>query len=202
MTEISNDYVCELQDVRGAFFGSYPDLPGSDFVAPSRAEIDKCAQAAMTNWMQRAEHENWVIPKPGAAEEMSGTIRIRVPKKLHRHILQICNKLDASLSSVVTSVLYSASRWMQSDTNLQNCGELSDEPLEITVSPGRFSRYADENASGVWTQNVPKDLQFKLAWLADQEGVSLNLLCATLLSRALFGSRIDRDHLTTTLRAA
>ena len=202
MTREMHDYACELMEIGGVIYGSFPDLPGSSFEATSRSSIGAVAHDAFETWLATAEAQGFPVPEPGSADKMTGTLRMRVPKLLHRQLLHLCNVHEVSLSTLVSSLLSVGANWMSKECSAFQCPGLEDTPPEVKLGTGRFSRYDVSTATGSWTQSVRKSLHFHLSWLAEREEVSLNLLCATLIARATFGGNITRERSTTYLRAA
>lgn len=72
----------------GGFVASYPDLPGC-------LSCGETAEAALSNavdaqraWIEAAMEEGIAIPEPSTLDDYSGQFKLRIPKSLHRTLVE------------------------------------------------------------------------------------------------------------------
>jgi predicted RNase H-like HicB family nuclease len=89
----------------GSFFIEFPDLPGCMTQVEDASEIGAMADEIRTLWLETTYYDNDLpIPVPVAAE-YSGKFVTRVPKSLHRDLVQSAKREGMSLNSYVVALL-------------------------------------------------------------------------------------------------
>ncbi len=98
-----------------------PDLPGCSAFGKTEEEALKEIKIAQELWLKTAKKEGRKIPKPTLEETYSGRILARVPKTLHRTLIERAREEGTSLNQLIVYLLAqrskSASRIDQSSVN-------------------------------------------------------------------------------------
>ncbi|MFN3858785.1 MAG: toxin-antitoxin system HicB family antitoxin [Caulobacter sp.] len=169
------------------FIAEFPDLPGCFARGATRAEAAAAGEAALRIWLERAAYLGIPIPKPGTSQGLTGHLRIRVPKTMHRDIALLSNEVRLSLNETVTQLLYRAvARAFGDPAKLdpQLCMRLGPA-TEVTRRPVARRFDPDRTFSGSWLQRIPAELHVQLSAWAQAEGTSLNVLVNYALTREL-----------------
>ena len=103
------DYPVEVKKIReeegGGFFVSIPLLPGCMSDGESLDEAYDNIQEAKEEWLSSMLERGMKIPEPVEQEEYSGKFIIRLPKTLHRALVQVSKREGVSLNQYVTNAL-------------------------------------------------------------------------------------------------
>jgi len=103
------DYPVEVKKIReeegGGFFVSIPLLPGCMSDGESLDEAYDNIQEAKEEWFSSMLERGMKIPEPVEQEEYSGKFIIRLPKTLHRALVQVSKREGVSLNQYVTNAL-------------------------------------------------------------------------------------------------
>jgi antitoxin HicB len=94
----------------GGYVVRVPDLPGCLSQGDSPDEAIAMIRDAMRGWLTVAlEHGDAIPqPRPASAEEYSGKFNVRVPKRLHRALVEAAEADGVSLNLFVSSALAAA----------------------------------------------------------------------------------------------
>lgn len=94
-------------DPEGGYAVEFPDLPGCFAHVYDPAEIGPMAEDARRAWIETAYELGREIPTPSPLREdlYSGQFRVRVPKKLHRELVETAERNDVSLNTWVVYLL-------------------------------------------------------------------------------------------------
>jgi antitoxin HicB len=84
------------------------DLPGCITQADSFAELEEMIADAKRAWIETALEDGVEIPEPRLNEEYSGKFVARVPKSLHRKLVEIAGQEGVSLNQFVSTTLAAA----------------------------------------------------------------------------------------------
>ena len=84
------------------------DLPGCMTQADSFAELEDMIEDAKRAWIDTALEDGVEIPEPRAREEYSGKFIVRVPKSLHRKLVETAEQESVSLNQYVSTTLAEA----------------------------------------------------------------------------------------------
>lgn len=93
-----------------------PDLPGCMTSADTLDELWEMIEEAKELWLEVALEDNEFIPEPSPVEveEYSGKFIVRVPRSLHRQLVQRAKLEDTSLNQLVLLLLSdSMGRWTE-----------------------------------------------------------------------------------------
>lgn len=89
----------------GSFIIQFPDLPGCMTQVEDASEIATTADEIRALWLETAYHDtDLLIPEP-ATKEYSGKFVIRVPKSLHRDLVEAAGREGMSLNAYVNYLL-------------------------------------------------------------------------------------------------
>lgn len=84
----------------GGYVVSIPDLPGCISQGETLEESIKTIEDAKTCWLEVALEDGISIPEP-TGEEYSGKFNIRVPKSLHRILVEKAKEDNVSLNQYI-----------------------------------------------------------------------------------------------------
>lgn len=103
---LSLPYTVELvRDDKSTWFARVVELPGCMTEGDSPAEAASMIYDAMAGWIEIALEDNQPIPEPRPAEEYSGKFVVRVPKSLHRDLVEAAAREDVSLNQYIGTEL-------------------------------------------------------------------------------------------------
>ena len=75
-----------------------PELPGCSASGKTRDVALREMETAMELWLESRRESGWSVPRPIAAREIKGKILIRLPKDLHRELLEQAAEQGISLN--------------------------------------------------------------------------------------------------------
>lgn len=81
------------------------ELPGCMTQADTFAELEGMIEDAMRAWIEVSIEAGDPIPEPRPIEEYSGKFLTRVPRSLHRDLVQTAEKEGVSLNAIVNAAL-------------------------------------------------------------------------------------------------
>lgn len=89
----------------GAYFIRFPDLPGCMTQAHDPADIAAMAEEIRTLWIEGEYEDGATIPEPSSGTQYSGKFVVRLPKSLHRDLVEAAEREGTSLNAYVTYLL-------------------------------------------------------------------------------------------------
>jgi len=87
------------------WFARVVELPGCMTQADTFTELSEMIQEAMTAWIETALEDGEKIPKPGLVEDYSGRFVIRIPRSLHKELMELAEREGVSLNTYVNVAL-------------------------------------------------------------------------------------------------
>lgn len=106
------DYYLKLPYTRELILGSdgiwfirIKELPGCFSQGKTQEEALRMIDDAMCGWLEVALEDGELIPEPRPEEQFSGKFVVRLPKSLHRKLVQIANDEGVSLNQFVSTSL-------------------------------------------------------------------------------------------------
>lgn len=87
------------------WFARVVELPGCMTQADTFAELSEMIQEAMVAWIETALEDGQSIPLPRSVEDYSGRFVIRIPKSLHRELVERAEREGVSLNTLVNVAL-------------------------------------------------------------------------------------------------
>jgi antitoxin HicB len=120
------------------------ELPGCITQGDNFEELDEMIKDAMREWLEIALEDNLPIPEPTSHAEYSGKFVVRVPKFLHRELVERAVKEGVSLNAYITAELGKAvgSRPINSGARQKENEKMTgvDIPKEDVSSNGKKHR--------------------------------------------------------------
>ncbi len=101
-------FVVTVDEDDGGYVIEFPDLPGCMTQAESLDELGAMAAEAKALWLETALESGWDIPLPSFPETYSGRFNVRLPKSLHRRLVESAALDGVSLNQQVVSMLSEA----------------------------------------------------------------------------------------------
>jgi predicted RNase H-like HicB family nuclease len=89
----------------GGYVVLFPDLPGCMTEVERLADVGPAAEEIRTLWIETAYERGQEIPPPTFPEEYSGRFNLRVPRSLHRTLVEGAERDGVSLNQYVTALL-------------------------------------------------------------------------------------------------
>ncbi|MEW5871294.1 MAG: toxin-antitoxin system HicB family antitoxin [Chloroflexota bacterium] len=93
------------------WFGRVVELPGCMTQADSFAELQTMLEDAMRAWIETALEQGLPIPEPRDTQEYSGKFVVRLPRWLHRELVESAEREGVSLNSLVSVALAKSVGW-------------------------------------------------------------------------------------------
>jgi antitoxin HicB len=87
------------------WFGRVVELPGCMTQADTFEELGEMIHDAMRAWIETALENGQSIPEPRQAEGYSGKFVVRLPKSLHRQLVEAAEREGVSLNAYINVVL-------------------------------------------------------------------------------------------------
>jgi antitoxin HicB len=81
------------------------ELPGCITQADTLDELYEMIEDAMRGWIEVALEDGLAIPEPRTIESYSGKFVVRVPKSLHRELVEVAEEEGVSLNMYITTAL-------------------------------------------------------------------------------------------------
>ncbi|MDI3339268.1 MAG: type II toxin-antitoxin system HicB family antitoxin [Sphaerobacter sp.] len=94
-----------IADPDGGYVIVFPDLPGCMTQAETLDEIPAMAEEARRLWIEVAYEDGLDIPLPSYPEEYSGRFNVRLPRSLHRALVESAEREGVSLNQYVATLL-------------------------------------------------------------------------------------------------
>src|SRR5271165_729909 len=97
------------RDEQGDWVARVSELPGCTAHGSTQAEALKNVEEVMAAWIEDALVSGAVVPEPRNDERLpSGKWLQRVPRSLHKKLVEMAEREDVSLNQLVTSLLSEA----------------------------------------------------------------------------------------------
>jgi antitoxin HicB len=94
----------EGEDYSG-WFARVVELPGCMTQADTFEELGLMIEDAMRAWLESALEDGQLIPEPRPIETYSGKFVVRVPRSLHRELVEMAEREGVSLNALVNVAL-------------------------------------------------------------------------------------------------
>ena len=92
-------------DEYSGWFARVVELPGCMTQADTFEELSEMIRDAMTAWIESALEDGESIPLPRSVEDYSGRFVVRIPKSLHRELVEMAEREGVSLNTFVNVAL-------------------------------------------------------------------------------------------------
>ena len=90
---------------KGGYAASYPELPGCMTCADTMDRVVAQAEDAKKEWLIAAMESGIAIPEPDDIEGYSGQFKLRIPKRLHRQLVQQARREGISMNQYCVYML-------------------------------------------------------------------------------------------------
>lgn len=95
-----------IADPDEGYVVTFPDLPGCMTQVEELDDLPQMAEDARRGWLEAAYHQgDLAIPLPSHPEEYSGKFNVRLPRSLHRKLVEAAEREGVSLNSYVVGLL-------------------------------------------------------------------------------------------------
>lgn len=101
------------EDGQVTLFARVVELPGCMTEADDFTELGEMIEDAKISWLETALEDGQPIPEPKPIEGYSGKFVVRVPKSLHRELVEAAEREGVSLNAFVNVALGRAIGSMQ-----------------------------------------------------------------------------------------
>ena len=99
-------YTIELiREEDATWFARVVELPGCLSAGDSAEDAAAMIQDAMAGWIELALEDGRNVPEPKPREEFSGKFVVRVPRSLHRDLVEAATKEQVSLNQYIATEL-------------------------------------------------------------------------------------------------
>ena len=92
-------------DNYSGWFARVVELPGCMTQADTFAELSEMIREAMVVWIETALEDGEKIPRPRSVEDYSGRFVIRIPKSLHKELVEMAEREGVILNTYVNVAL-------------------------------------------------------------------------------------------------
>ena len=92
-------------DNYSGWFARVVELPGCMTQADNFVELSEMIREAMAVWIESALEDGETIPLPRSVEDYSGRFVIRIPKSLHKELVEMAEREGVSLNTYVNVAL-------------------------------------------------------------------------------------------------
>lgn len=119
----------------GKWFVHIKELPNCMSQGDSPEEALRMIADAMRGWLEVELESSELIPEPRQEEDFSGKFNTRVPKSLHRKLVEAANEEGVSLNQWINAALAEAVGYSRARTSTSN--RKSSQPVhETDAKPG------------------------------------------------------------------
>ena len=94
-----------VADPDGGYVVVFPDLPGCMTQVEEMADVPAAADEIRVLWIETEHAEGREIPAPSYPEEYSGKFNLRLPRSLHRRLVESAARDGVSLNHYVSVLL-------------------------------------------------------------------------------------------------
>lgn len=89
----------------GGYVASYPDLPGCITCGETIEDVVKNLVEAKKEWLAAAIEDNMEIYEPDSLNDYSGQFKLRIPKSLHRTLVENSKREGISMNQYCVYLL-------------------------------------------------------------------------------------------------
>ena len=99
------DYAVDIHYSGENYFAEFPELPGAMTWAPTLSELETMIEDAKIAYIEDLLEDGEDVPEPKEVKDYSGSIRLRIPKSVHRRLALEAEKENVSLNTLMVSKL-------------------------------------------------------------------------------------------------
>ena len=89
----------------GGYIAEFPDLRYCVGTGDTVDEAIDDAMIAKEEWLKAAYEHNLTIPEPASSEEFNGRVTLRLPKSLHRNIIETAKREGVSANQFLLHLI-------------------------------------------------------------------------------------------------
>lgn len=86
-------------------FVTFPDLPGCMMHGGTPDEALRLANEVKDEWLTNAYENGWKIPEPSRHQDTTGRLTLRVPRYIHKKIMETAEKEGVSQNQLLLSFI-------------------------------------------------------------------------------------------------
>ena len=87
------------------YYVRFPELPGCLAHGKTEQEALETALAVKDEWLQAAYESGWKIPEPSVAMETTGRVTLRLPKYLHKKVIDRAEEEGVSQNQLIVAFI-------------------------------------------------------------------------------------------------
>jgi antitoxin HicB len=87
------------------YFVIFPDLPGCMMHGGTPDEALNSANEVKDEWLTTAYENGWKIPEPSRHQETTGRLTLRVPRYIHKKIVETAEREGVSQNQLLLSFI-------------------------------------------------------------------------------------------------
>jgi antitoxin HicB len=171
---VSLPYTIEVVRDQGenysGWFARVVELPGCMTQADNFEELGEMITDAIRAWIETALEEGQTIPEPRPIEDYSGKFVVRVPRVLHRELVEAAEREGVSLNAFVSVAMGKAIGGKISDAEnaavqeplpITNWSKLSEKARRVLIANGCSleAQEIDEKYFSDWLENNLQQIQ-------------------------------------------
>lgn len=97
--------ILEYKSQDHVYVARFPELPGCIAHGDTPQIALNCALQAKDDWLETALESGWSIPEPSETPETSGRITVRIPKYMHKQLIDRTEEEGVSLNQLILSFI-------------------------------------------------------------------------------------------------
>ena len=129
------------------FFARVLEFSGCMTQADDFAELGDMVEDAMRAWIETAQEDGQTIPEPWPIEAYSGRFVVRMPRSLHRQLVEAAEREGVSLNAYVTIALARVVGLQTDESAGSRPGTKRRSRVEYVASPDRYAQIAESHES-------------------------------------------------------
>ncbi len=99
------EYAVDIHYSGDNYFAEFPELPGAMTWAPTLSELEPMIEDAKLAYIEDLLQDGEEVPEPREIQDYSGSLRLRIPKSVHRRLALEADKENVSLNTLMVSKL-------------------------------------------------------------------------------------------------
>lgn len=119
----------------GGYVVRFPDLPGCLSQTDNLDDVPSLANEVRQLWIEAEYEAGRAIPLPTLAPEYSGKFNLRIPRSLHRKLVESAADDGVSLNQYVTMLLAQGDTEARVARRADDWGEAAGQPRHVAESP-------------------------------------------------------------------
>jgi antitoxin HicB len=113
------------------YYARFPELSGCVAHGKSEQEALEVALKVKDEWLSANYDAGWEIPEPSVREETTGRVTFRMPKYLHRKVIERADEEGVSLNQIVLSFVAQGIERSATEDQFKKLIERQDETIKL-----------------------------------------------------------------------